>query len=136
MQCTLLIPHLLWPRETAAAVMSGLAIPSLTRMLARSRAERFPAITPEGWLCEAHHVERQQDWPIAPLTLMLDGAEAGDEYWLRADPVHLRVDRDRLVLVENALFEVSEDEALAFGAVLNAHFSQLGLTFHALKPKR
>jgi hypothetical protein len=31
---------------------------------------------------------------------------------------------------------VREDEARAFGAVLNAHFSGAGLTFHALKPKR
>ena len=136
MHCTLLIPHLFWPRETAEAVMNGLELSALTKVLARSRAERFPAITPEGWLCEAHHVERQQDWPIAPLTLELDGIEAGDDYWLRADPVHLRVDRDRLLLVENALFELSADEARAFAAALNAHFATDGITFHAPRPKR
>lgn len=136
MQCTLLIPDLFWPRETAASVMSGLELPALAKMLARSRAERFAAITPEGWLCEAHHVERQQDWPIAPLTLELDGFEAGDAYWLRADPVHLKIERDRLLLVENALFEVSADEARAYTRALNAHFASAGITFHAPSPKR
>ena len=136
MQCTLLIPHLFWPRETAEAVMSGLELPALATILARSRTERLPAITSEGWLCEAHHVERQQDWPIAPLTLALDGGVAGDAYWLRADPVHLRVDRDRLVLVESALFNVTPGEARAFAATLNAHFSSEGIAFHALTPKR
>ena len=136
MQCTLLIPHLFWPRETAEAVASGLALPALAKLLARSRSERSPAITPEGWLCEAHHVERQQDWPIAPLTLELDGGVAGDAYWLRADPVHLRVDRDRLVLVENALFDLSVSEALALAAALDAHFAPSGLTFVSLAPKR
>jgi len=136
MQCTLLIPDLFWPRETAEAVMSGLELPALAKLLARSRAERFAAITPEGWLCEAHNVERQQDWPIAPLTLELDGGEAGDAYWLRADPVHLKIERDRLLLVENALFEVSADEALAYTRTLNAHFASTGITFHAPRPKR
>ena len=136
MQCTLLIPDLFWPRETAAAVMNGLGLPALAKMLARSRAERYPAITPEGWLCEAHHVERQQDWPIAPLTLELDGGEAGDAYWLRADPVHLRIDRDRLVFVENALFDLSAEEARAYAATLNVHFAPAGITFHAPRPKR
>lgn len=136
MQCTLLIPDLFWPRETAEAVMSGLELPALSKLLARSRVERFPAITSEGWLCDAHHVERQQDWPIAPLTLALDGGIAGGAYWLRADPVHLRVDRDRLVLIENSLFDITLEEAQALTAVLNSHFAAEGIAFSALTSKR
>lgn len=136
MQCTLLIPHLVWSRETAAAMFSGLALPALTTLLARARAQRFPALTAEGWLCQAFEIERQQDWPVAPFTLALDGGEPGDAYWLRADPVHIKVERHRLLLVENALFDLSADEAQALAASLDRHFGPEGIAFHAPHPKR
>jgi hypothetical protein len=136
MRCTLLIPHLFWPHENAASVWTGLDLPGLRKLIGRSHAERFEAITFEGWLCQAFEVERQQDWPVAPLTLELDGGEAGAAYCLRADPVHLRMDRDRLALVENALFDLTLDEANAFGAVLTDHFAKEGIEFHAARPKR
>ena len=136
MQCTLLIPHLLWPHSTAEAVAADLALPSLTKLLSRARAERYAAITTEAWLCQAFEVERQQDWPIAPLTAALDNAEVGSAYWLRADPVHIRVDRDRAVLVDNSLLDLSKDEAQALAAPLNQHFQDDAIEFHAAAPKR
>ncbi|MDB5922724.1 MAG: 2,3-bisphosphoglycerate-independent phosphoglycerate mutase [Betaproteobacteria bacterium] len=136
MQCTLLIPHLVWPGVTAAAVTEGLALPALTKLLARARVERTPPLTPEVWMCRAFNVERQQDWPIAPLTLAFDGAEPGTDYWLRADPVHLKVTRDRLALVDNALFGINEDEAQSLVLTLNTHFAESGIVFHAYHPKR
>src|SRR6185503_13696827 len=145
MHCTLLIPHLFWPRATADAVTSGLALPSLGRFLARARAERFSPVTLEAWLCQAFEVERQQDWPVAPLTAALDNAEPDNDYehaktdaayWLRADPVHIRVDRDRALLVDNALFDLTNEEAQAFAAALNHHFTGDGIVFRAAAPKR
>lgn len=136
MRCTLLIPHLFWPGDTADTAASGLELPALTRLLSRARVERYPAIAPEAWLCQAFEVERQQDWPVAPLTLALDGEASGDAYWLRADPVHLRVERDHLVLIDNALFDVTIDEAQIFGAALNAHFAGTGFTFRTPAAKR
>jgi hypothetical protein len=136
MQCTLLIPRLFWPHENAQSVWSGLELPGLAKLVGRSRAERFDPIAPEGWLCQAFEVEPQQDWPVAPLTLELDGGEPGDAYWLRADPAHLRMDRDRLVLVENGLFEITPEEAAAFVSALNAHFREQDIRFEAPKPKR
>jgi len=124
MQCTLLVPHLFWPRDTADAIERDLELPALTRILARARAHRAAPLTSEAWLCQAFEVEPQQDWPVAPLTLALDGGEAGDRYWLRADPVHLKVERNRVLLVEPALFDVTIDEAQAFAGVLNAHFGE------------
>ena len=136
MRCTLLIPRLFWPHENAQIVWSGLHLPALAKLAGRGHAERFDAITPEGWLCQAFELERQQDWPVAPLTLELDGGEAADAYWLRADPVHLRMDRERLVLVENALFDVTMDEAQALGASLNEHFREQEVVLHVPRPKR
>lgn len=136
MRCTLLIPHLFWPRGQADAVARGLELPAFTQLLARASTERGSALTPEAWLCQAFEVERQQDWPIAPLTLALDGGAAGDSYWLRADPVHLRITRDRLQLVDASLFDVMAEDAQALVDKLNNHFDQVGIEFHAPHPKR
>lgn len=136
MQCTLLIPHLLWPGESAQAVSGMPALPALTRLLGRARSARHPALTPEAWLCQAFEVERQQDLPVAPLTAALDNLEVGDAYWLRADPVHLRVDRDRALLVDGGLIDVTLPEAKAFTSALTRHFADDGLEFFAPVPQR
>lgn len=135
MRCTLLIPQLFWPRETADAAAGGLELPALSTMLARASVERFDAVSTEGWLCRAFEVDRQIDWPIAPLTLALDGGEPDSAYWLRADPVHIKVSREGLHLVDSTLFDISTDEASAFVAALNAHFDG-ELVFSAPHPKR
>ncbi|HYH42508.1 MAG TPA: hypothetical protein VD867_11025 [Burkholderiales bacterium] len=135
MHCTLLIPHLFWPRENAEAILRGLELPALTKLLARARAERFPAITPEGWLCGAFEVERQHDWPLAALTLELDGVDPGEAYWLRADPVHIKVERDRLSVVDSALFDITDEEARAFVEALDRHFAADGLSFVSPRAK-
>lgn len=136
MQCTLLIPHLLWPRDSAHAVTGGLELPWLLRVLSRAHAARHPVLTPEAWLCQAFEVERQHDWPIAPLTAALDNVEVGDAYWLRADPVHIRVDRDRALLVDNTLIDLTPDEAKALTATLNQYFAEDSIQFLAAAPKR
>ena len=135
MQCTLLVPHLFWPRETADQVERGLELPALSKILSRADAIEAPPLTLEAWLCQAFEVEKQQDWPVAPLTATLDGLEVEDKYWLRADPVHIKIERDRLLLVENGLFELSLDDAQAFAGVLNKHFAG-EVTFHAPSAKR
>lgn len=131
MQCTLLIPHLWWARDAGEEAYRGLALPHLETLASRAQHSRFPAIGWEGWLCQAFEVERQRDWPIAPLTLMIDGGEVGDAYWLRADPVHLRPHRDRLLLADSTAFPVPRAEADALVAALNAHFEADGLRFTA-----
>ena len=135
MQCTLLIPRLFWHRHTADAVAQGLQLPALTSLLARGTLERYSPVTPEAWLCQAFEVERQQDWPIAPLTLTIDGGEPDSAYWLRADPVHIKVSREGLHLVDNALFDIAIEDARALVAKLNAHFAA-AITFRAPHPRR
>ena len=133
---TLLIPHLWWPRDVAAEAYRDLAVPMLETALARATRRSYAAIGWEAWLCQAFEVERQRDWPIAPLTLTIDNGDPGSAYWLRADPVHLRAHRDRLVLADSSAFEISREEADAFAEALNAHFSVEGLRFSAPVPQR
>jgi hypothetical protein len=136
MHCTLLIPNLLWPRDGGDEPYRDLEVPALTRLLARGRCTRLPPVSMEAWLCAAFEVERQQDWPVAPLTLMFDGGEPGVHYWLRCDPVHLRTQRSQLQLVDAAAWPLAPDEAQTLAATLNDHFAAQSLVFQAPRPGR
>lgn len=136
MQCTLLIPHLWWSHDAGDDACRDLALPELLTLLSRAQRQSFPPIGWEAWMCQAFEVERQRDWPIAPLTLVADGGEPGTAYWLRADPVHLRLHRDRLLLADSHAFPVSQSEADALTGALNAHFAPEGLRFSAPRPDR
>lgn len=136
MQCTLLIPDLWWPGAASDEVYRDLAVPELQTLLARARRRSLPAISVEGWLCQAFEVARQTDWPVAPLTLTVDGGDPGVAYWLRADPVHLRPHRDHLLLADSSAFTIAQNEADELVAALNTHFAAEGMCFLALRPDR
>ncbi len=136
MQCTLLVPHLILPRDFGARACRGLALGGLQALLGRSRRQIFPALSTEAWLCQAFEVEKQQDWPVAPLTLMLDDGDPGSAYWLRADPVHLRLHRDQLLLADSGVFNISKEEADQLVPALNRHFERDGLHFLAPRASR
>jgi hypothetical protein len=116
-----LIPHLFPPARLLETAALDLSLPALQTLLARGAPMRCPEEGTEAALCEALGVTRQQDWPVAPMTLTADGG-AGEGYWLRADPVHLRVMRDRIVLADSSVFELSQQEADALAATISQHF--------------
>ena len=136
MHVTLLVPDLFWPRGDAREAGRELKLPALELLLARARRQDFPPIGAEAWLCQAFEVERQQDWPVAPLTLAHDGGDAGDHYWLRADPVHFAAHRDRLTLIDTPALKPGAEDAAEFISLFNRHFSGDGLEFLALHPSR
>lgn len=136
MRCTLLIPHLFWPHDASGEAYRDLILPDLQALLARSRRRSFPSIGTAAWLCRAFEVERQRDWPVAPLTLSIDGGEPGEAYWLRADPVHLRPHGSQLLLADSSVFAISQLEADPLIVALNRHFVAEGLQFCAPHPDR
>jgi hypothetical protein len=136
MHVTLLVPDLFWPRDDGEAPYRELELPALALMLARSRRHSFAPLTLEAWLCQAFEVERQHDWPVAPLTLACDGGDPADGYWLRADPVHLLAHRDRLTLLDPGALKPAPEDAAELTALLNRHFSGDGVTFQAPHPAR
>lgn len=75
-------------------------------------------------------VARQADWPAGPYR----AHPRAVGYCLCADPVHLRIDGDAVVLDAGIGATVSQAEAQAFINILNAHFSQDGLTVVATTP--
>jgi hypothetical protein len=130
-----LIPHLFPSARLLEAAAQDLHLPALQTLLARGTRQPCPRGGVEAALCEALGVSRQQDWPLAPMTLTADGGTAGVAYWLRADPVHLRVMRDRIVLAGGDVLSLSREEADALAGAIGQHFGS-GLSLLPLRPQR
>lgn len=74
---------------------------------------------------------------IAPLTRLFDANDNSNKIWLRADPVYLRADRDRVFLFDAAsAFNITPAEANAFIKEINAFYAEDGLEFSAPTPTR
>lgn len=78
--------------------------------------------------------------PVAAVTHTHDAGSANDSagtgWWLRADPVSLRPDGDRLLMLGNHAFSIRADEAAALGAELRDVFAARGFEFSTPHPKR
>ncbi len=127
----IVVPDLFLPQEIAADACAGLHLPMLEKLLARAQSAPLPTDNLETWLCGAFGVEGQA---IAPVTLLTDGMQPGAAYWLRADPVHIQMRREQMVL--QADVPINADEAAQLCAGLNAHFAVDGLRFFAPHPQR
>jgi hypothetical protein len=127
----LVIPDLFLPMDFAAEVVAGLSLPALQKMLGRGQSEILEVVSLENILCESFGVPCAGGAPIAPISASFDGLAAG--CWLRADPVHLNLQRDQLLL--NSV-PVNSEEAALLCASLNEHFAGQGMEFFAPHPQR
>lgn len=127
----IVIPDLFLSQGLASEVCNGLRLPALETILARARQEPLEQCSLEAWLCDAFGIT---DSVIAPVTLMADGMEPGSSYWLRADPTHVYIRHNEIILETGVPLTAGESEELC--GVLNAHFSGEGLRFFALRPQR
>ena len=100
-------------------------------LLARGRRSNGGAVPLETWVATAFGLDGPL--PAGALSALACGADPHEGYWLRADPVHLRADRDRLLLIPGAGFEITAEEARQLCEALNRHFSAQ-FTLHALAP--
>jgi hypothetical protein len=130
MNCTLLIADLLPPAELGTELLANLRTPYLNKLLARGSTVLNRPMMAEDWLCEGFGVERQQDRPLAALMLKADGGDPQQDYWLCAEPVQLRVDRNRLIVAAR-VNDYTAEETGVLVAALNAHFNADGLEFLA-----
>jgi hypothetical protein len=126
MPLTLLVPHLLPPPDAPDA-MRALRLPALEAWLARADAARVPGAGSD-WLLARWGLGA--DAPVAALTLAADGGPR-EGTWLRADPVHQRVDRGALVLHDEGVLGLAREEVDAALAELNRFFAGDGLEFVA-----
>ena len=78
-------------------------------------------------------LEIAPDTPVAPLALLGAGRDPGDDYVLRADPVHLAADRDHGLRVQT-VDDLSVADADALGRMLDRHFADDDLRFAIVRP--
>ena len=99
--------------------------PALELLLARGRTRKSTAQRPREWLRQAFDLETL---PAGALTLLGCGRDPGAANWARADPVHLRLMRDHVIVVPAEALELSREETDALCEALNRHFPDLQLT--------
>jgi hypothetical protein len=126
MHCELVVPGLF-------ARCGTTRFAALELLLARGRRSAKEAQSLESWVQEAFELG-EGAYPAGALTLAAQGGDPGEDCWARADPVHLRVMDDRLVVVPAEAFAVNAREALALCEALNAHFA--GMDFTVSQPRR
>lgn len=83
----------------------------------------------EALVCQQYGLKPAPDYPLAAVAASADGLDVGDDYWLRADPVHLVLQRDSFSLSAPVPLPVTRTHAELVVACLNTHFNQDGLRF-------
>jgi hypothetical protein len=113
--CELAVPALFGARPDAA-------LPALELLLARGRRSQGEAASLERWLARAFSIE-DEPLPAGALTFLASGGDPGARFWLRADPVHLRLMNTSLALLPAAGFALAEEDAAALAESLSGHFA-------------
>lgn len=110
---------------------------SLAFLLSRAKLTQVD-LPLEALVCEQHGLRATPDYPIAAIAASADELDDApqlyDGYWLRADPVHLVLQRDYFSLGEPIPLAVDAEHAKDLIKSLNQHFAQDGLTFLIGKP--
>lgn len=132
MPLDLLVPDLLLPPD-APAPLRLLRLPALEKWLARADLQSVAGHGADAWLASEYGLPSPP--PVAAIALAGEG-ETAEGAWMRADPVHLRIDHDYLKLHDASILGVRRDEADALVAALQDHFRQDGLEFRAPAPHR
>ena len=93
-----------------------LDIPALETLLAR--AEPLPRVGAHSYEADMFNLfgiksDPANDLPIAAVTRLVDTGHKDSGWWLRADPVHLQIQGDRVVMTDYRSLAISRDEAQA-----------------------
>jgi len=132
MPLDLVVPDLLLaagapPRLAAARLRHA------EKWLARAEHALDPAAGTLAWLAAVHGLAEPA--PYAAVALAGEGRDAAGD-WLRADPVHLRIDQDSVILHDASVLDLAREESDALAATLRGHFARDALTLDAVAPQR
>jgi hypothetical protein len=136
-QCSLslLVPGLFGPLGNHA---SPPAVPAVETFLARAEPIAVDRSGFEALVFALFGIDRpdEADLPVAAVTRALDLGVIDKGWWLRADPVHLRPERDRLVLFDTQFVPLAQEEATRLAdEVLQAYVAD-GWVLKAPRPGR
>jgi len=132
---SLLIPGLFGP---PSATESAPALPALETWLARSEPQSAPSRGFEPTLFSLFGAETpaDADLPVAAVTRALDLGVIDNGWWLRADPVHLHPQRDRLILTDSRQLDLTPDEADRLVGEIMEIYKSDGWLLKAARPGR
>lgn len=128
---TLLLPH------DSAAVSQRL--PALETLLARGERRCDQSASWPHRLLQLCNLmpATDQELPLGALCALGDGLAADEGLWLRAEPVHLVADQDKVYLAARATdLAMTADEAAALAAEFNALFHDDGWQLLTPTPER
>lgn len=128
----LLIPGLFGPIPVPGGDLPDL--PVLERLLGKADRLRTTGSDSTELLFDRFGVDPvpDRDPPSAPFSRLSESPDADvSGYWLHADPVHLRPDRDRLLLFDARHLALDRAEADSLVEVFNQHFDGDGLRLEA-----
>ena len=134
----LLLPGLFGPMPNFSSCGVELSLPKLERVLARADRRTAPGqdyLTTLYGLFE-YPVSELVDLPEGAVNFAADGGVPGARCYMRADPVHLRPDRDRLLLFDSEQLAISSTEAETIAEAFNRHFAQAGIQLLTPCPDR
>ena len=112
-------------------------LPALEACLARAEAEVGLARGFESALFQLFGSETptEDDLPVAAVTRVLDMGVIDNGWWLRADPVHLRPERDRLVLTDSQKLDITRTKPTGSWPRIMEHYKADGWLLKAARPR-
>lgn len=135
---TLIVPDLLWsgPGSGLPHPAGDQPLPALTALLSRAEVREDAWDDSGRTLSHLFDLALPPGDPLPAGALTLPPGQARDAYWLCADPIHLRPDRNRLVAFDRRAFHLDAEEAQRLTAEIEAHFADLGWRLRATTPYR
>jgi hypothetical protein len=132
-QLVVVVPGLL----TAPGNAAPARLPALERLLARSDRPTSGAAGFHATLFDLFGVAPASgDLPVAAVTRVHDMGIVDQDWWLRADPVHLIPDRDRLIMSDPAELALGREDAEALVAELMQTYGPDGWLIKAPRAER
>ncbi|MBV8466628.1 MAG: hypothetical protein JO218_11860 [Burkholderiales bacterium] len=127
MHLTLALPELRIRASVPYDPCDGLALDALRELLGRGDGHTVTETSFDAWLRNSFNAG---DVGVADVTRRVDMPDREAGFWMRADPVHLRPDRDRVMLFDAGVLQLQDVEAQALIAALNMQFAADGMVFH------
>jgi hypothetical protein len=138
---TIVIPGLFgFPREIDSKGKSGrVAVPATETLLGRAdclSATRGTEFEQQVFSLFGLSAPEDGDLPVAAVTRALDLGVIDNGWWLRADPIHLRPERDRLVLLDSQAVPLRLEEANRLTAEVLESYAGDGWLLKSPRPGR
>jgi hypothetical protein len=111
---------------------------ALEFLLARGHKVALHEVSHNRALCNlfAYLPPEDEDIPMAAIGRLIDGDKRPEDYWIRADPVHLQADQKSLRLLDANSLSLTQHDALALAAGVQQSFADMDWELEVPVPTR